>query len=402
MSTLGIAKSGLVAFQKAIDMTSHNIANANTNGFKKSVAVFSELPSYGIPPIGTGVMFNKTTGDALADLFDSRIFDQYGDVGMQEGIRDVMNLIPEEQIPTLVNRLDEFNVVAKQLADDPTSLPVKQEFLGRAQNLVNAVNDTLDSLSVISSSAEQAIQQNLDQVNNLTYQIAYAQKSGLVLTDKIEELSKYINVDYRNDNGVVSITTDNGIPLVNGSESYLLTADDVTPAIGGYLGGIRKAIDAVIPEAMTMLDGTMTSYVNRVNNEYYKGTYLHLFDRSVSGFNVVPTQAAQIKAGDTPEGNENALAIVDLLGSKNGRVSSLKMELLQAEAFIESTRNINDSSLDVENNVLQSFIDGRAEKYGVKLDEEAVNLLKYKQAYEAMTKLIAADQAMFNSLLAVV
>ena len=41
--SLWIAKTGMEAQQTQMDVTSHNLANVSTNGFKKSRAVFEDL-----------------------------------------------------------------------------------------------------------------------------------------------------------------------------------------------------------------------------------------------------------------------------------------------------------------------------------------------------------------------
>ena len=41
--SLWIAKTGMEAQQTALDVTSNNLANVSTNGFKKSRAVFEDM-----------------------------------------------------------------------------------------------------------------------------------------------------------------------------------------------------------------------------------------------------------------------------------------------------------------------------------------------------------------------
>ena len=43
MKTLGIAATGMMAQQANVDVLAHNIANANTTGFKAGRAVFQDL-----------------------------------------------------------------------------------------------------------------------------------------------------------------------------------------------------------------------------------------------------------------------------------------------------------------------------------------------------------------------
>lgn len=45
--SIHLALSGLAAFQKKTDVIAHNVANANTDNFKKSRTTFSESPTGG-------------------------------------------------------------------------------------------------------------------------------------------------------------------------------------------------------------------------------------------------------------------------------------------------------------------------------------------------------------------
>jgi flagellar hook protein FlgE len=59
---LGAALSGLQAFQRAVDITANNVANANTAGFKPQSAQFKEST-----PSGSGVsLSNGSAGAGVA------------------------------------------------------------------------------------------------------------------------------------------------------------------------------------------------------------------------------------------------------------------------------------------------------------------------------------------------
>jgi flagellar hook-associated protein 1 FlgK len=50
-STFNIATRGMAAQQKAIDVTSHNIANANTEGYSRQRAVMETTTPFGMPSL---------------------------------------------------------------------------------------------------------------------------------------------------------------------------------------------------------------------------------------------------------------------------------------------------------------------------------------------------------------
>lgn len=51
ISAIHTALSGLSAFGKQIEVVAHNVANVNTDGFKKSRTEFVEIPSGGVLPV---------------------------------------------------------------------------------------------------------------------------------------------------------------------------------------------------------------------------------------------------------------------------------------------------------------------------------------------------------------
>ncbi|MDF0666282.1 MAG: flagellar basal body rod C-terminal domain-containing protein [Nitrospira sp.] len=51
ISAIHTALSALTAFGKQIEVVAHNVANVNTDGFKKSRTEFVEIPSGGVLPV---------------------------------------------------------------------------------------------------------------------------------------------------------------------------------------------------------------------------------------------------------------------------------------------------------------------------------------------------------------
>ncbi|WP_321276183.1 flagellar hook-associated protein FlgK [Thiomicrorhabdus indica] len=62
----------------------------------------------------------------------------------------------------------------------------------------------------------------------------------------------------------------------------------------------------------------------------------------------------------------------------------------------------SEIQLTAQENVFQQLTDRRDSLSGVSLDEEAANLLRYQQAYEASAQVISTSQSLFQTLLSVV
>jgi flagellar basal-body rod protein FlgC len=75
ISAIHAALSGLTAFAKQIEVVSHNVANVNTDGFKKSRTEFVEIETGGVLPVvqkdnsaGPAVLKDTSYGPAQVEL----------------------------------------------------------------------------------------------------------------------------------------------------------------------------------------------------------------------------------------------------------------------------------------------------------------------------------------------
>jgi flagellar hook-associated protein 1 FlgK len=72
----------------------------------------------------------------------------------------------------------------------------------------------------------------------------------------------------------------------------------------------------------------------------------------------------------------------------NGTIGSIGIQVRQAEASLETQTALRDQAEQSLNSIA-----------GVNLDEEAANLLKYQQAYQASAQVVVAANQMFQTLL---
>src|SRR6185312_5477 len=100
--------------------------------------------------------------------------------------------------------------------------------------------------------------------------------------------------------------------------------------------------------------------------------------------------------------NSNALATIDALtssssldggttslsGAANDLVSGMGVITQQAQSNASAQQVVNQDAVTARNNVS-----------GVNLDEEAANMVRYQQMYQAMAQMISASNTMFTSLI---
>lgn len=125
--------------------------------------------------------------------------------------------------------------------------------------------------------------------------------------------------------------------------------------------------------------------------------------RGASGFSVALTDPAKIAAADATGGvgnNVNALALAALQTANtlaNGTTTFQGAYGQLVSAVGNKTRELEVTSKAAANFLQQATVAHQAES-GVNLDEEATNLLRYQQAYQAAAKMMQIAKEMFDML----
>ena len=156
-------------------------------------------------------------------------------------MNQVQSLFNETQGTGLQTYFSNFFNSFQSLATDPTSSSLRQAAITAGQDLAGAFSQTSQNLTTIQQGLDQSVVQTVQQVNQLTAQIANLNQQiqevsnsgdspGSLEDQRDEALTNLSNlidtaVVYAN-NGTVSVTTTNGTLLVSGNQS-----DDLTTQI---------------------------------------------------------------------------------------------------------------------------------------------------------------------------
>jgi flagellar hook-associated protein 1 len=102
--------------------------------------------------------------------------------------------------------------------------------------------------------------------------------------------------------------------------------------------------------------------------------------------------------------NRNALALAGLQQGKllNGRADTLQDFYGTLVADVGTNQQQAEANHDIETSLLSQARQYRDSVSGVNLDEEAANLLRFQQAYQAAAQMIKIADEVFNALLAAV
>lgn len=176
-SVLDIAKTALLANQKAINVTSHNIANANTEGYTRQKAVLEPMTAvqYGGLYFGTGVTINSV--ERVYDRFQgvqirmaSSTLNRYETKG--EHLKALEGLVNDMGGAGLSSRIDDFFNAFQEVINSPSSYPERSSLLSSASVLTDAFNKIDATIRQNIASINNELESVVKEVNSIAGQIA--------------------------------------------------------------------------------------------------------------------------------------------------------------------------------------------------------------------------------------
>ena len=242
-SVLNTAKLGLQTNQTAIEITGHNIANVQTEGFsRQEVTLEVNRPRrVGLAFLGTGVRATNVTRD-----FDQFLFNQILGESSTLGNFDVRNtffqrletILNESSGVSLNNAMSEFFLAFDDLASNPTNLSARTAVLSAAGTLATVFNQLGSSLLQQRVNLDGAVNAEVTEINGMLDEIAEFNRSIVQLENGntqandlrdqrdllIKQLSEKLDVQLidTNDNSTM-ITLSGGSPLVVGTTVFKLS-----------------------------------------------------------------------------------------------------------------------------------------------------------------------------------
>lgn len=181
-SILGIGRGALLAQQQAMQVTSHNVANAETPGYTRQRATLTASYPLRLPQgtFGTGVSVTNV-GRARDVLLDGTFRQQSGAAAgaslRQDVLGQVENVLNEPADGAIASTLDRFWDSWSDLANAPTSPAAKAMVVQRGGQLADAFRAVATGLTTIAADARGRLATDVDQVNSLAARIATLNKS---------------------------------------------------------------------------------------------------------------------------------------------------------------------------------------------------------------------------------
>ncbi|MBN8816391.1 MAG: flagellar hook-associated protein FlgK [Sphingomonas sp.] len=444
---LAIGASGLRAYQVALSTVSENIANAGTAGYSRRTTQIKEvasISSISTLAVGNGEGAAVVGVQRVGDMFKmAEVLSSGSDLGKTATSVNWLDRIQTSLSGSVLStRLSTFFTSATTLAGDPTSTAARSAMLEAASGVAGAFSETGASLDRVSADLDTTTRDTVSSLNSLAATLAKINQGlgraapgtagNAALLDQrdqtLEAMSALtdMHVTY-DDAGRASVNVGgSGGPLLvdgnfnatvgysrnaSGTMSFSVLAgvnQQTMSPTGGSLAGIIDGAQR-IADAQQELHAIASKFVGAVNSVQAQGRDLDnnpgadifAIDTSpgagTAQVSVTMTDprgiaAAAVGGGQRDNTNLAAFASIRTAGAFESRV--VDMTTTNASALAQ-----RKSVADAQQTIRDNAVSARDALSGVDLDTEAVDLMRFQQAYSATSRVIQVARETIQSIL---
>jgi len=329
---MGTALSALTVAQRLAELSSHNIANANTPGYSRQTALLR--PS---SPIRTtaGLMGTGVTIDGIVSVRDRflnlRISAQNTGLGNTEILSRTLAELEAIIMPGpdtgLGYAIDEFFNAVNELSTDAQSTVTREALRQSAGALCGVFRTTVSELERVRLDLSGQYDADIEQINSHIEQIAElngriteVSQGGYTAGDlvdqrdlRIEELSRLIPVQIITEGNVSNVLFE-GRLIVSGTDFMTMASDnsdgrlrlripqttDVFETHTGLLGGTAELYNEIIPGYTDAIDELAASLIREFNAVHATGVGLQNGYSSLTSATELADADANGTVGDEP------------------------------------------------------------------------------------------------------
>jgi flagellar hook-associated protein 1 len=421
---LSTSVSGLLAFEQALDVTSNNIANAQTPGYTRESALMETAPPLVIsalsPTTGEGARLGTGVGvESITRIRDAYLDGQYRSESSTLGeasttaevLGQAQTALDEPSTASVSSQMSAFWTAWSELANAPNSAAAREGVVTAGKNLAATLKQLSGQIETISgeasaryeslTGADGEVQSDAEQIAALNGQIEMALGAGQQpneLLDRrdqlIDNLSKLANVSVtENEDGTDTIKFGGAAePLVQGGTVDWPQA--LSTSSGGQLGALLSLTSATgtLAGYRAALDEVAGALAESVNAQQ-PGT--PFFSGTTAGTIEVNATAAQVQTGPAGEPGANDLAVA-IANLRSGTADQ------HWSAFVTKVGSDVRSAEQTEAGaqaMVTAVEERRQSVSGVSTDEEMTQLVTFQRGYEASARVLTAMDQMLETLI---
>jgi flagellar hook-associated protein 1 len=436
---------GLLAQQRALDVTSHNIANANTAGYSRQEATLVTSDALHISGLnggmlGTGVDVQsyKRVRDQFLDLQYRGQSTSLGEqAARSDALAEVELSLSEPGENGIAARLSEFWGAWANLSNGATNPAARQAVIDKTRTLAGTINDLQGSLVAARTRAADeytSLTAPGGEINRISSDLAStlnairdAELTGTQPNDLYDRRDALL--DQLSSLGQVSVSPSaSGAVTIDGRTTYsydvtlggatIVAADPAgrasvgafPPAFsatpGGRLGALVDLQSATGPIAQyqTDLAAMAKSLADLVNGVYNPGglaedffTYNPADPAGTIALNEPTVTKDTLRAGvGGPGDNSIARAVSALSLPQAGSPDTLYAQLVTRIGNEVSQARRQEATAQV---LTDNLKDRRESINGVSLDEEMTNIIRFQRAYQASARAMSTTDEMIDTLI---
>lgn len=439
---LSIGSSGARVARSALDVTANNIANASSEGYvRRSVAV-SEVSGGTNPAAPTAINLAgaRITGIVRnADAFRQSEVRRTGSDAARasaevQGLENVESALEQTGVyPSIVA----FEGSIKQLLSDPTDGSLRAQAVENGRTMAQTFNTASQSLDAAARGLQFEAQDGVNQVNRIAGELGRvnlrlmrsadtsSDQSGLLdqRDALLQQLSEHadITTTINTDKSVsVMLGGPTGAALVsgasantlamstaaNGTLSFTVNSQATTLSSGAIagkaqalveLGSARTQLNTIAATIVTTINTAQGSGVDLAGNAgqpLFSGTSAANITMVAASGSAIATAPAGAAAGSRDVTNLNTMRNALTSADPARAMDTLLFGVSSAVAGRTTTRDALES-------ISTSARTALAAQAGVNLDDEAVNLVRFQQAYQASARVMQVASDIFDSILAI-
>jgi flagellar hook-associated protein 1 len=406
-STFNTVRRGMAAQQSALQVVSHNVANANTDGYSVQRADLKTTEPFtnpaGAGQIGTGVNVQSITR-SRDEFLDTQIRKELSTLSRYESreqfLTEIETIFLEPTDSGLADIMGKFWDAWQQLSNTPESATAKKIVAENAATMATAIKHNYDQLENMEINAGHIIKDQVFEVSSIMRQITdlNGQIKAVVIAGQqpndlldrrdllVDQLSKRFNFDVAPGNlGGIEITAkpSNELILKDGiitqGVAYINKVDEAT-------GQVELYIDGDLNKKVTITGADMSKY---------KSGHIMFYDSTKytkdTTYPVTETDGAFVKTATFENGSLNGFeSISKEINEYKTQLNTLARSLAIAVNTIHS--NSTDSSVNTATingkTVQLNFFNANAED----LTKEAAKYISVNQAIIENPDLINAGQ----------
>lgn len=339
-SALDIGRAGLQVAQVQLDITAHNIANVNKEGYSRQrVELVSRIPNYknyGAIGRGPGISDITRLRDAFNDTAFRQATEELGSATLKSSFfSQIEDIFDEPSEDGFSSRLDTFFSALSDFSDAVEDNPVRVALLSEAQALAAGLNDVASRLEELRTNANEDVRNIVPEINSLTSRIAElndairrGEATGSSANDLrddrdllLDELSELANISYHERaDGQIDVLI-GGDQVVTGTkyrEIYAAPTSTIDPdrpellevrfvdtdaAVNirsGELAGAIETRDTVIPGIEAKLDDFAQTLIYQMNRIQSSGNGLSNIAEATTSTNGVISPFAPFNFAQLP------------------------------------------------------------------------------------------------------